>query len=88
MINVKEKYYLNKKSSDVHSKVYRELQKSNDGIENGLADVLNRLRLFRNNADYDSEYGMKFFINVLDENDDDLKRGFESLIHLTNHPKY
>lgn len=61
LINVKNKYYLREHSYYVHSKVYDELFKSDEDIEIEIANILNKLRSLRNNADYDD--GKNFDVN-------------------------
>lgn len=81
LINVKNKEYLRSKSGDIHFNVYTELLNSNDLTENEIAFILNKLRLIRNNADYDdcSRYGKEFFDNFLEANEKELVIAFEAL---------
>ncbi|WP_407423818.1 hypothetical protein [Methanobrevibacter sp.] len=62
-----------KPKHNVHSEAYKELKSSSDPTENEMAEILNNLRVVRNNADYDDndEYDLNFFIEFLNENNSD-----------------
>lgn len=90
LINVKNKYYLRQVNPGVHSMVYDELKFSKDPTEKQIAEILNKLRLVRNNADYDweDEYNLKFFMDFLNENKTKLEIAFDAVKYLKNHPNY
>ena len=90
LINVKNKYYLRVHTHDVHSNVYDELRFSNDPTEKQIANILNKLRLVRNNADYDAEekYDLNFFNDFISRNSNDLIIAFGAIKYLKQHPNY
>lgn len=90
LINVKNKYYLSKIKSDVHYDVYRELKRSNNPTEKEIAEILNNLRVVRNNADYDDkeEYDLNFFKDFINKNAEDLIIAFDAIKFLKKHPNY
>lgn len=80
LINVKNKNYLRRKDNMIHYTAYKELLNSTDVNENQIAQILNKLRLVRNNADYDDVFHSKeFFENFLEANEDDILIAFGAL---------
>lgn len=88
LTNVKHKYYLKQKKGNVHKKVFQELNTSDDSTEYELSVVLNKLRSYRNNADYDEEFDKEHFEDFLTENKENIFSAFHSLKSLKNHPNY
>ena len=88
LINVKHKYYLEEYGAKVHKQVSNALKHSKDSTEQELSEILNRLRVFRNHADYDDEYDKKFFSEFLFENKEDLEIAIDIANHFKNHPNY
>lgn len=90
LINVKNNYYLREYNRDVHSNVYDELRLSKDPTEKQIAKILNKLRLIRNNADYDAdeEYDLNFFKDFINRNSKDLIIAFGAVKYLKQHPNY
>ena len=88
LINVKHKYYLEEHSSKVHRHVSNELKHSDDSNEKELLKILNRLRVFRNHADYDDKYDEKFFFEFLLENKKDLEIAMDIVNYFRGHPNY
>ena len=79
-----------KPKHNVHSEAYKELKSSSDPTENEMAEILNNLRVVRNNADYDDndEYDLNFFIEFLNENNSDFIILFGAVNYLKKHPNY
>lgn len=71
LINVKHKYYL-QQHNNVHRKVFIELNNSEDLTEYELSLMLNKLRSFRNKADYDEKFDIKYFEDFLTDNKDNI----------------
>lgn len=88
LINVKHKYYLKGESPEVHKWVYEELSTSGDLNELTLARFLDKLRVARNNADYDEQCDLKYFNEFWDELDSDFEICFDALKYLIKHPNY
>ena len=88
LINVKQKYYLRGADIKVHKHVSNELKHSKDSTEKELSEILNKLRVFRNHADYDDEYDEQFFAEFLYENRKDLEIAIDIANYFMNHPDY
>lgn len=88
LINVKNKYYLEEHSAKVHKHVSNELKCSKDSSEQELSEILNRLRVFRNHADYDDEFDEKCFVEFLFENKKDLEIAIDIVNYFKTHPNY
>ena len=88
MINVKNKCYLEKENAKVHKLVSNELKHSVDPSEQQMSKILNKLRVFRNHADYDDEYDEQFFEEFLLENKKDLEIAIDIANYFKNHPNY
>jgi len=88
LTNVKHKHYLKQKKGNVHKKVFYELYHSDDLTEYELSLLLNKLRSYRNNADYDEEFDKEHFEDFLTENKENIFSAFHSLKSLKNHPNY
>ncbi|WP_406535200.1 hypothetical protein [Methanobrevibacter sp.] len=88
LINVKHKYYLKEKDATIHKRVSIELKHSKDSTERELSEILNILRVFRNHADYDEEYGEQFFVEFLFENKKDIEIAIDIVNYFKNHPNY
>ena len=88
LINVKHKCYLEKGNAKVHKLVSNELKHSKDSTEQQMSKILNKLRVFRNHADYDDEYDGQFFVEFLLENKKDLEIAIDIANYFKNHPNY
>lgn len=88
LINVKNKYYLKSKKGDVHGKVFDELRNSNDATEKEVSKILNKLRVARNQADYDDDFDIFHFLKFLRDNEKDLERALDTIDYFENHPNY
>lgn len=88
LINAKHKYYLMSADSEVHKHVSNELKHSKDSTEKKLLKILNKLRVFRNHADYDGEYDEQFFVEFIYENRKDLEIAIDIADYFKNHPNY
>ena len=74
--------------SKVHKYVSNELKHSEDSTEKKLLKMLNKLRVFRNHADYDEEYDEQFFVEFIYENRKDLEITIDIADYFKNHPNY
>lgn len=88
LINVDHKYYLESRKGDVHRQVYLELKNSNDATQNEIYKIFNRLRLARNQADYDGRVHISDFEKFLQDNKIDLEIAFDTIDYFKSHPNY
>ena len=88
LINVNHKYDLQSREGNVHRKVSIELRNSNDIAQKEIYPVFNRLRVARNQADYDGEFDISHFRKFLHDNKNDLEMAFGTIDYFKNHPEY
>lgn len=88
LINVKHKYYLKYSDAMVHKHVSNELKHSKDPSEQELSEILNKLRVFRNYADYDEGYGEEFFVDFILDNKKKLAIAIDIANYFKTHPNY
>ena len=88
LINVNHKSYLQSRRGDVHHNVSIELRNSNDLTQKEIYKIFNRLRVVRNQADYDGEFDALHFKKFLYDNKKDLEMAFDAIDYFKNHPKY
>lgn len=87
LINVRHKFYLSDSDVNVHGYVLNELKRSNDSTEQEMSKILNKLRIFRNHADYDEEYDKEFFDDFF-EKEIQLNSAIDIVGYFKNHPNY
>ncbi len=88
LINVEYKDTLLSRKGDVHGRVFDELKHSNDATLKEISKVFNKLRVARNQADYDGEYDISQFEKFLHDNEKDLEIAFGTIDYFKNHPNY
>lgn len=88
LINVKSKGYLQNRNGNVHRKVYLELKHSGDVTQNEISEIFNKLRVVRNQADYDGNFDVSYFKKFLYDNKKDLEIAFGAIDYFKNHPDY
>ena len=88
LINVNHKYYLESREGNVHHNVSAELRKSNNITQKEIYPIFNKLRVARNQADYDGDFDVSHFKKFLRDNEKDLKSAFDAIDFFKNHPNY
>lgn len=88
LINVDCVVDLRSRKGDVHGKVFDELKYSEDITLKEISKVFNKLRVARNQADYDGEYDISHFEKFLQDNQKDLEMAFGTIDYLKSHPNY
>ena len=88
LINVNHKYYLQGRKGNIHHNVSAELRKSNNINLKEIYKIFNRLRVARNQADYDGDCDVSHFKKFLKDNENDLDRALDTIDFFKNHPNY
>ncbi|WP_405268970.1 hypothetical protein [Methanobrevibacter sp.] len=88
LINVNHKYDLQSREGNVHRKVSAELRSSDDCTQKEIYNIFNRLRVVRNQADYDGDFDVSHFKKFLQDNKKDLEIAFGAIDYFKNHPEY
>ena len=88
LINVDHKYHLQNRDGNVHHNVYVELKNSNSLTQKEIYKIFNRLRVARNQADYDGDFDVSHFKKFLKDNENDLDRALDTIDFFKNHPNY
>ena len=88
LINVDKKYYLQSRNGDVHGKIFDELKKADDDNLNEVLKVFNKLRVARNQADYNGGLNSLHFEKFLQDNEKDLEIALGTIDYFKSHPNY
>ena len=88
LINVNHKYYLQSREGNVHHNVSIELRKSDNLTQKEIYKIFNRLRVARNQADYDGDFDVSHFKKFLRDNEKDLEMALGTIDFFKNHPDY
>lgn len=88
LINVEHKYHLAGRGGSIHNDVYDEIKDSNDSTLKEISKIFHKLRIARNEADYDSNLDAEHFKKFFRNNKKELIIVFDSLEYLKSNPIY